>query len=264
MLASLSPPRRRFVLVTGTLALAVVVGIAALAWVRQGPAAATPVTQNAQPPVLLVPGYGGSTSGLEVLASALRASGRDAVVVTLGGGGTGDLHRQADRLDTDVHRVLRRTGSGSVDLVGYSAGGVVVRLWVAEHHGGGIARRIVTLGSPQHGTAVAGLASDIAPTACPTACRQLAPDSALIRSLNAGDETPAGPVWVSIWTDQDKTVVPPDSASLAGAEDFSVQSVCPGTEVSHGQLPANSTVIAMTVRALRRALPTVPTGSVCR
>ena len=52
-----------------------------------GPLASRPepvtlVAQDAQPPVLLVPGYGGSTTALEVLAGALAGEGRDVVVVT--------------------------------------------------------------------------------------------------------------------------------------------------------------------------------------
>lgn len=263
MLSTLAPARRRFVLGVGLLALVVALAVVSLAFARRSDPV-TPVAQDAQPPVLLVPGYGGGTSGLDVLAAALRDQGRVVRIVTLGGGNTGDLHRQADRLGDEVARVRDATGAASVDLVGYSAGGVVVRLWVSQDGGDAIARRVVTLGSPHHGTDLAALASDVAPDACPTACHQLAPDSALLRSLNRGDETPPGPRWVSIWTTQDKTVVPPDSASLGGATDFSVQSVCPDVQVSHGMLPSDSTVIAMTLSELGRTLPAVPTSRVCR
>ena len=55
---------------------------------------------------------------------------------------------------------------------------------------------------------------------------QLGTDSDLLFRLNAGDETPDGPTWVSIWTTQDRTVTPPDSARLEGALNLPVQSVC--------------------------------------
>jgi triacylglycerol lipase len=263
MLSSLAPARRRFFLTCGALAFAVLVSVVVVAVVRQ-PQAVNTVSQDAQPPVLLVPGYGGSKGSLDVLARALRAAGRTAEVVTLGGDNTGDLNIQADHLGSAVRAELRHTGARSVDLVGYSAGGVVVRLWIAQPHGASSVRRVVTLGSPHHGTELAGLASDIAPQACPVACRQLASDSAVILSLNAGDETPAGPLWVSIWSQNDTTVVPPDSASLNGATDISVQSVCPQDRVSHGGLPSDATVIAMTLFELRRSPPSAPGVSICR
>jgi triacylglycerol esterase/lipase EstA (alpha/beta hydrolase family) len=218
-----------------------------------------PVPQDAQPPVLLVPGYGGGTGGLEVMAGALRREGRDVTVVHLAGDGTGDLRRQAAVLQ----RAVRRTGSPSVDVVGYSAGGVTVRLWVRAYDGGSVARRIVTLGSPQHGTDLAALAQDLAPDQCPVACRQLATDSDLLRELNRGDETPDGPAWVSIWTTGDSISTPPETASLDGALDFSVQRVCPRVRVTHGQLPVSPVVIAMVEAQLRRTPPAVPGEQVC-
>ncbi len=265
MLSSLSPARRRFVTAVLGLVLLAVVGVAGTAAVRavqSGGHEVTPVAQDAQPPVLLVPGYGGATSDLEPLAAALRAQGRQATIVTLAGDGTGDLHVQADRLQAAVQDALDG-GADSVDIIGYSAGGVTARLWMHAHDGGSVARRIVTLGSPQHGTDLASLASDIAPGSCPQACRQLATDSDLVRSLNSGDETPAGPRWVSIWTTDDQVSVPPETAVLDGALDFSVQSICPSRQVSHGQLPTDPAVMAMVLAELRRTPPVVPSDDVC-
>lgn len=261
MLDSLAPARRRLVLgVLGLLAVAVVAVTAVVVVPRIGGSdPVDPVDQDARPPVLLVPGYGGGTAGLDVMADALRRSGRDVTVVHLAGDGTGDLRVQAAVLQ----RAVAAIGSRSVDIVGYSAGGVTARLWARTYDGGSVARRIVSLGSPQHGTELAALANDLAPGRCPAACRQLATDSDLLRDLNSGDETPDGPAWVSIWTTDDAISTPPDTASLAGALDFSVQQVCPGAQVSHGQLPESPVVIAMVEAQLRRTAPAVPGAEVC-
>lgn len=263
MLDHLAPARRRVVLATvGLVAVAVLTIAAVVVAPRLGGANVDPVPQDAQPPVLLVPGYGGGTAGLEVLASALRHEGRDATVVHLAGDGTGDLNVQAAVVQHAVRRALG-AGASSVDLVGYSAGGVTVRLWANRYDGGSVARRIVTLGSPHHGTDLATFATDLAPRSCPTACRQLATDSDLIRQLNHGDETPAGPAWVSIWTTDDQISTPPETADLDGALDFSVQEVCPGADVTHGQLPESPVVIAMVEDQLRRTPPALPDRTVC-
>ena len=251
MLAGLAPARRRLLLVVLALVAVAAVAVAALLLTgRDGAAApAAPVSQEEPGPVLLVPGYGGSTGSLASLADRLTAEGRDAAVIALPGNGTGDLAAAADALDAAVDAALARTGADSVDVVGYSAGGVVARLWAADG-GAGVARRVVTLGSPHHGTTLADLALGVAPAQCPEACRQLATDSDLLTGLNADDETPAGPTWVSIWTAQDETVTPPESARLDGALELVVQSVCAGAEVGHGGLPRDPLVQAMVLAEL--------------
>ncbi|MGY2875073.1 triacylglycerol lipase [Marmoricola sp. URHA0025 HA25] len=262
MLDALAPARRRFVLAVAGIAVVAVAVAGGVALAHRAPSV-SPVAQDAQPPVLLVPGYGGSTTDLAVLAKALEDAGRTTRIVALGARSTGDLHAQARVLDDAVREVRTSTGSRSVDLVGYSAGGVVVRVWMADHRGGDVARRIVTLGSPHHGTAVAALGADLGARVCPTACQQLAPGSELLRSLNARDETAAGPRWVSVWTSQDKTVVPPSSATLSGALDIPVQSICPAARISHQTLPSDPIVVAIVLAELGRSLPEKPGTDVC-
>jgi triacylglycerol lipase len=248
VLAGLSPARRRVVLGFLVLALAAAAAVIATLVPRSAPAA-LPVPQGRPGPVLLVPGYGGSTAALQPLADVLTAAGRDATVVALPGDGTGDLNASADALGRAVDAARRRTGDRTVDVVGYSAGGLIARLWVA----GGpadVVRRVITLGSPHHGTSLADLAGDVAPGQCPVGCRQMASDSELLARLNRGDETPPGPTWVSIWTTQDETVTPPESARLAGAVNLPVQSVCPDARVGHGDLPRAPLVQQMVLAEL--------------
>jgi triacylglycerol lipase len=246
--AGLSPARRRLVLAVVAMVVAAVGVLVAVVVSRSSPVpAAGPVSQETLGPVLLVPGYGGATGSVQGLADELTAAGRDATVVDLPGNGTGDLNDGAQALGQAVEAALARTGAESVDVVGYSAGGLVARLWVTDGNTA-LVRRVLTLGSPHHGTSLADLAGDFAPGQCPLGCQQMASDSALLAGLNTGDETPEGPTWVSIWTTQDQTVTPPDSARLDGALNLPVQSVCAGARVGHGDLPRNPLVQQM-VRA---------------
>jgi triacylglycerol lipase len=201
-----------------------------------------------------VPGYGGATGAVQALADVLTAAGRDATVVGMPGDGTGDLNLSAAALGRAVDAARKRSGADSVDLVGYSAGGIVARLWVADGHAD-VVRRVLTLGSPHHGTSLADLAGDLAPGRCPLGCQQLASDSRLLAELNRGDETPTGPTWVSIWTTQDETVTPPDTARLDGALDLPVQSVCPDARVGHGDLPRDPLVQRIVVAELATGNP---------
>lgn len=257
-------PNRRLLLQALALLVAIVAVVAVLAQLTgrspQLPAAAR-APQELPGPVLLVPGYGGSTSGLEVLAAALREQGREAVVVAAPGDGTGDLRATADAVSA-VLDVALAGGAASVDLVGYSAGGVIARLVVRERPGD--VRRVVTLGSPHHGTELAAVGAAFSPGRCPVACQQLVPGSDLLDELNDGDETPDGPQWLALWTTQDDVVTPPESARLAGAVNVALQELCPGLQVTHGQLPTAPAVEALVAQAVSSqpvAQPvTCPTG----
>ena len=260
MLAGLSPARRRLVL--AVLALVVAVAVAVVVPRLSADDAPTGVAQEEPGPVLLVPGYGGSTSGLQTLADRLTAAGRDAAVVPLPGNGTGDLTAAAEVLGDAVDDALARTGASGVDVVGYSAGGVVARIWAADG-GADQARRILTLGSPHHGTTVADLAAGVLPEECPEACQELTTGSRLLAGLNAGDETPAGPTWVSVWTTADTTVSPPESATLDGALHLPVQSVCADSRVAHGQLPTDPLVQGIVLAELAAGPPVELTTADC-
>ena len=250
MLASLSPQRRRLVVsLLAVCAIAGALGVAAA--VRDRPDAPA-VAQDQVGPVLLVPGYGGSRAGLDVLAQQLRGVGRTVEVVQLPGDGTGDLREAADVLDQAADDALA-AGAPSVDVVGYSAGGVTARYWAAELGGAVVARRVVTLGSPHHGAELAQLGSAFG--RCPEGCRQLAPGSDLLRALNDDDETPDGPAWTSVWTVQDDVVTPPDTARLTGATNVVMQDVCPGVTLTHGELPRSPLVVGVVVAALRAGAP---------
>ena len=261
MLATLAPARRRLVLLAVLAGLLGALAVVAAVVVRLT-ASVTPVAQDDPGPVLLVSGYGGSTRALDPVREALTRGGRDVVVVPPVGGGTGDIAEQARALDGVADDAMHRFDAGSVDVVGYSAGGVVARKWVRDDGGAGKARRVLSVGSPQHGTAVAELAAGVAGR-CPTACRQLEPDSDLLRALNAHDETPDGPRFVSVWSDADEVVVPPDSARLDGAVNLTVQSVCPRARTSHAGLPGDPVVLALLGSSLGVDPPEVPADVAC-
>lgn len=256
---------RRRALIAGV-ALVVVAAVAAAAIAASvgggSPGAAASPAQNRPGPVLLVPGYGGSTSSLDLLANRIRATGRKATVLRLPGTGTGSLITDAALLNTAVNEDLAHDAR-SVDIIGYSAGGVVALIWARRDDGAGRARRIITLGSPFHGTELAAAAEAFVPGACTTACRQLVPGSALLASLDVAN--PAGlPQWLSLWTTDDETVTPPDSARLAGAIDVPVQSVCPALSITHSQLPASPPVVAMVLQALGPEPLAAPSAADCR
>jgi triacylglycerol lipase len=251
-------PRRRLLLLIAAAGALVLVAALGIRWLtsqeddRVRPDQARPGT------VLLIPGYGGSRVALTRLAARLSTAGRVAKVVALPGDGTGDLLVQAGALNDAVQAELT-AGAPSVDLIGYSAGGVVTKLWVDRHDGATAARRVVTLGSPLHGAKIAGVGAAFAPGSCPPACRQLAPGSELLDDID-GESLPEGLPWLSVWTENDETVQPPDSARLDGAVNVPLQGICPQARVAHSALPTDPAVTALILGAIGTGPLTEPKG----
>ena len=119
----------------------------------------SPVQAHTAPttrPVLLVHGLGGTKSSWSLLAQALSARGLTVEAVTYTPIGTSVEHL-ADRLVAEVDRMLSRTGSDKVHLVGHSLGGVVIAQAIAGGRLNGLVDTVVTLGSPFGGTPWANL-----------------------------------------------------------------------------------------------------------
>jgi triacylglycerol lipase len=117
-------------------------------------------------------------------------------------------------------------------IIEVMSGGGVSRVWADELGGAGVTRRVVTLGSPDHGTRAARFAAAFGPDVCPMACRQLVPSSDL--ACDARGDAPDGPAWTAVWTAQDQVVTPPESARLDGAVNVKVQDVCSDTRIGPG------------------------------
>jgi pimeloyl-ACP methyl ester carboxylesterase len=265
-LTGLSPRRRAFLAVVALIvvALAAVGGVRLAGANAGGPASTgpTPGPRAQRSDVLLVPGYGDDATGLGQLAGWIRDGGQRATVVQLAGNGTGDLREQARVLNGYVNQALS-SGSGPVTVIGYSAGGVVAWLWDADYQAMAKVRRFITLGSPLHGANLAALGTAFDPSECPVACQQLAPGSSLLAGLQ---RAPAAtrPPWLSLWTTQDQVVQPADSARLGGAVNVPLQSICPGVDISHIQLPVSPLVAGIVRQALGRAPLAAPSPAQCQ
>lgn len=115
----------------------------ALPTVRAGTA---PTTR----PVLLVHGFGGTTSSWSLVARALRARGVTVEAITYTPFGTSVEHL-ADRVVVAAQKLLSQTGSDKLHLVGHSLGGVVIAQAIAGGRLSGQVDTVVTLGSPFRG-----------------------------------------------------------------------------------------------------------------
>jgi hypothetical protein len=69
--------------------------------------------------------------------------------------------------------------------------------------------------------------------------------------------------WLSLWSTDDQTVQPPGSARLLGAVNVPLQSVCPGANIQHSQLPTAPLVVGLVLRALASNRLTAPPPGDC-
>jgi triacylglycerol lipase len=157
-------------------------------------------------PILLVHGYLCNRGLWWWLRRHLRARQFSVATVNLEPPLAG-LDRLVTQLGERVETLLAQTGAKKVLLVSHSMGGLLCRAYV---QGPGATRTagLVTLATPHHGTQIArhGWGRN---------AREMQPDSAWLRSLNA---RPAPPVPIAnIWSRDDEIVAPTDSCRLLGA-----------------------------------------------
>jgi triacylglycerol esterase/lipase EstA (alpha/beta hydrolase family) len=111
-----------------------------------------------------------------------------------------------------VERLCAETGSAQVILLGHSMGGLVARAYLRRHGHARIAR-VVTLGTPHHGTALAhfGPGSNAA---------QMRRHSEWLGALAASEANLQRTLFSSIYSVHDNIVAPQDSSELPGARNL--------------------------------------------
>ena len=162
-------------------------------------------------PVLLVPDPGFPAVSLRWLGRRLRRDGWRPVHVVTGGGRRSG--RRAAAVAAAIAGVRAATGARGVAVVAHGAGGLVTRETLLGRAGEAGIVRLVTLGTPHHGTRV------------PWAPAELRPGSALVSRL-ASDATMTEAVdCVSIYSLDDGFAAPPDRGYWPGALNIEIRDV---------------------------------------
>ncbi|MBM3391977.1 MAG: alpha/beta fold hydrolase [Betaproteobacteria bacterium] len=159
-------------------------------------------------PLLLIHGYQCNRGFWLWLRSALERNGWQAATLSLSPV-FNDIDGYVELVARRIEEVCAATGSDRVILVGHSMGGLVSRAYLRRHGAARVAK-LVTLGSPHHGSrlAVLGLGEN---------GRQMVPGSAWLAAINAPGAVPLPPT-ASIYSCQDNYVMPQDSSVLEGAK----------------------------------------------
>jgi triacylglycerol lipase len=190
------------------------------------------VIQVLHDPIVFVHGFGASGAIWTTMTDRLKTDGwTDTPLVTW----TYDSNQSnvtiAQQLQTKVDSLLAATGAKKIDIITHSMGGLSSRYFAKNLQGSEKIDALVFLGTPNHGTTLAGLCG-IQP------CLEMRPGSSFLTALNAVDETPGSARYATWWTPCDQVTTPPESVVLDGASN--TQTACMG----HSDLYINSTVYA--------------------
>ena len=149
----------------------------------------------------------------------------------------GSIDDYAPLIEARVRELCAATGAGRIAIVAHSMGGLAARAWMRAYGNARVAR-LVTLGTPHHGTALARFG----PGANAVQMRR---GSAWLRALAAAEPPEVRARIVSIYTHHDNIVAPQDSSVLPGACNIAFGGV------GHVALGSNPRVLAEVLRALR-------------
>ncbi|WGV28338.1 esterase/lipase family protein [Halotia branconii] len=169
-------------------------------------------TENQQHnPVVLVHGIDDTGAVFDQMAIYLRQLGWSVYTLDLspknGDAGLDVLAKQiADYIATTF------TPEQSLDLIGFSMGGIVSRYYVQRLGGINRVQRFITISSPHHGTVVAYASQRLG-------CLQMRPNSAFLKDLNSDVVMLKRLNFTSIWTPYDLMIVPTNSSQLPVGEE---------------------------------------------
>lgn len=159
-----------------------------------------------QLPVLLLHGYVCNCGFMLPLRRYLHAHGISAYSHNLEPVFAG-IDSHADGLAQRIEEIRTATGAEKLVILANSMGGLVARAYLRKHGAGHLAK-LITLGTPHHGTLMARLGAG-------ANAREMVPGNAWLQRLN--EDAPSLPV-VSVFSYQDNIVLPQESAALAGAK----------------------------------------------
>lgn len=182
--------------------------------------------------------------------------------------GTDDIAASAGEIGEFVDRVLEKTGSAEVDMVGHSQGGLLARQYLKFNDGVDKVDKLVTLGATNHGTTLSGIASlnrfigglglDLDPGldyVIGEAGTQQQYGSPLLTELNADGDTVPGVDYTAVATKYDEVTTPYDSTFLTAGEgatatNVTVQDGCAQDHSDHVSMSYSPRVVDIVRDAL--------------
>lgn len=156
--------------------------------------------------VLLIHGLNDTTVIFRSLSTHLRQLGRSTYSFNITpNNGDAPLEQLAEQVADYIDKTF--SSDEKLDLVGLSMGGLVSRYYVQRLGGMARVQRLVTLGTPHHGTWIAYLSNQ-------RGCVQMRPRSDFLQRLNQNAAMLDQLKFTSIWTPFDLMILPATSSQM--------------------------------------------------
>ena len=201
--------------------------------------------ESASAPVLLLHGYGcnsGYWARLMPLLDAAQISHAAVDLEPL----TGDIDAYAPLVERAVEALRAATGAGKVVIVAHSMGGLVARAWMRAYGTAKVAR-VITLGTPHHGTCLAAFGLGLNAAQMRRMVRGEPPECPWLRALDGGEHAAARALVTSIFSHHDNIIAPQTSSELPGARNLAFGGI------GHVALGRNARVLDAVMREIADA-----------
>ncbi len=119
----------------------------------------------------------------------------------------------AGNIAEEVEKVKEKHGDKKVDIIAHSMGGLDARWYIEKLDGSEYVDKLITLGTPHHGTYLAYLGF-FTPGG-----RDMIPGSEFLEELNK-DSLAEGVDYTSVWSKGDYAIIPKEKAKLEGAKNL--------------------------------------------
>jgi triacylglycerol esterase/lipase EstA (alpha/beta hydrolase family) len=176
-----------------------------------------PPAAPAKLPILLLHGVGCNAGVWTGFRRYLDSRGIGPVYTLSYGPPLASIEHFAGQVADKMAAIEAATGAPQLVLVGHSMGGLVARAYM-RRYGGAKVRRLVTIGTPHHGSMHAWLMTGIS-------LAQMRPANAWLVDLNGNADGADGVPVVSVWSWHDSMVTPQTSSRIDWGRNIEISGV---------------------------------------
>lgn len=215
-------------------------------WFMARASAATRIyPDSTSPPVLLLHGYGcnsGYWVRLTPMLDAMRISHASVDLEPI----MGDIDGYVPAVEQAARALCEASGKPRLIVVAHSMGGLVARAWM-RRYGTSMVARVITLGTPHHGTSLASFGVGANAAQMRRGAGAAAPESPWLRALADSESEDTRALITSIYTHHDNIVAPQTSSHLPGAHNIEFGGV------GHVAMGSNPRILAAVMREIAAA-----------